>query len=44
MTGPDSALVADPGRVVDVEVADGLTAIGGPRLVAIALGHLLGNA
>jgi CheY-like chemotaxis protein len=34
----------DPGRVVDVEVTDGLTAIGDPQLVAIALGHLLGNA
>ena len=34
----------NPGRVVDVEVADGLTAIGDPELVAIALGHLLGNA
>jgi DNA-binding response OmpR family regulator len=34
----------DSGRVVDVEVADGLTAIGDPQLVAIALEHLLGNA
>jgi DNA-binding response OmpR family regulator len=35
---------ADPARVVDVHVADGLTAIGDPELVTIALGHLLGNA
>jgi DNA-binding response OmpR family regulator len=34
----------DPGRVVDVGIADGLTAIGDRQLVTIALGHLLSNA
>jgi DNA-binding response OmpR family regulator len=34
----------DPERAVDVEIADGLTAIGDPQLVTIALEHLLGNA
>jgi signal transduction histidine kinase len=35
---------ADPDRAVDIEVADGLTARGDPRLLRVALENLIGNA
>jgi signal transduction histidine kinase len=35
---------SDPGRRVDVEIEDGLTASGDPRLLAILFDNLLGNA